>query len=198
MKDLVIDIETIYDVTMEPFLPEKKEKDKKNPREKVQFDSNFNEICCISAYDGENAKHFGLSEFEFNENKMLEEFWKYVQNFDRFITFNGNSFDIPFLYKRSFINRVVPSVFISTKKYYLENHIDIRMILANWDNYANGSLDLYCKIMLKRSDKEDIDGSKVQLFWDSKKYEEIYKYCEQDCINTWELYQLMKNYYQGV
>ena len=213
MNKLVLDIETIKDDSMVPFIPEKKPSDKKEPWEKVQFDSNYNKICCISLFDGTFekkdetkdviielpvAKHFGLSEFDFDEKKLLDAFWMYVVNVEKFITFNGLEFDIPYLYKRSLLQRSQPSVWISLKKYYVENHIDVRAILGNWSTSASGNLDLYCKIMLGKSCKNNMDGSEVQKYWNEKRYEEIYKYCDNDCIYLWEIYQKMMGYYSGI
>jgi DNA polymerase elongation subunit (family B) len=35
------------------------------------------------------------------ESEMLESFWQGIQNYDEIITFNGRSFDIPYIIARS-------------------------------------------------------------------------------------------------
>ncbi|PIT89454.1 MAG: hypothetical protein COU27_00240, partial [Candidatus Levybacteria bacterium CG10_big_fil_rev_8_21_14_0_10_36_7] len=44
------------------------------------------------------------------EKEMLESFWQGVKNYKEFVSFNGRSFDVPFLLLRSAINKVKPSI----------------------------------------------------------------------------------------
>jgi len=53
------------------------------------------EVKAIETKDG-NFKFKPMKESE-----MLESFWQGVQNYDEIVTFNGRSFDIPFIIARS-------------------------------------------------------------------------------------------------
>ena len=44
-----------------------------------------------------------------SEKEVLKEFWETAQLYDQFITFNGRSFDGPYMMIRSAINKIKPS-----------------------------------------------------------------------------------------
>jgi DNA polymerase elongation subunit (family B) len=84
-----------------------------------------------------------------NEKKILEDFWKEMAHRDpvKFITFNGYGFDIPFIYVRSRITKVRPTVKISTYKYGMEenNHFDCMLALSHYGIFPWVSLEVLCK-----------------------------------------------------
>ena len=84
-----------------------------------------------------------------NEKKILEDFWKEIASRYplKVITFNGYKFDIPFIYVRSRINKVRPTVKISTYKYGMEssNHFDCMLALSHIDAFPWVSLEILCK-----------------------------------------------------
>ena len=194
MHQLAIDIEIIQDPEATSFLPEKGPRDRKEPYEKHKYDPNFNKICCIGGFDGQEGRNY----FEMSEKKLLESFWEDVKDTQRFITFNGCSFDVPFLYRRSWFHRVKPTSWISLVRYRIENHIDIYMILNNWDSHAHGGMNLYSNLVLHEDCKRDLDGSQVQEFWDAGRYKEVCDYCVGDCKALWEIYQSMIGFYPGL
>ena len=130
-----------------------------------------------------------------SEKKLLQDAWEVLAEFDHFTSFNGISFDVPILLMRSAIHRVRPSVTISTKKYTISNHTDSRMVLGNWDKFAKGNLDFYCRLLLGESGKDEFDGSVMQEMFDLEMFEEIGQYCESDCVKTYKLYEIITNYY---
>lgn len=84
-----------------------------------------------------------------NEKKILEDFWKEIANRNplRVVTFNGYNFDIPFIYVRSRINKVRPTVEICTYKYRMEksNHFDCMLALSHLSAFPWVSLEILCK-----------------------------------------------------
>lgn len=85
-----------------------------------------------------------------NEKRILEDFWKEMVSRDplKVITFNGYGFDIPFIYVRSRINKVRPTVEISTYKYGMEksNHFDCMLALSHLGAFKWVSLEILCKV----------------------------------------------------
>lgn len=193
-----LDIEIIQDPKAIQFIPDKKPSERTDPWEKLKFDSNFNMVCCWATWDGEQA-YSGLLNIDGTEAEILDSlWWDTLHRYEQVITYNGLTFDIPFIIKRSWYNNIQPSKRLNLKRYQTPdrttNHIDLRAILSNWDNNARGSLDLYANLKLGAG-KTGIDGSMVQAMWDEGKYEEIRQYCIGDCKLTFELYQSMKGFY---
>lgn len=64
-----------------------------------------------------------------SEDELLEDWWDGARDYDTFVTFNGRSFTIPFLYHRSAIKRRRPSVEIARERYPIKQtmpyHIDL-------------------------------------------------------------------------
>lgn len=130
-----------------------------------------------------------------SEKKLLQDAWEVLSEFDHFTTFNGNSFDIPILLMRSAIHRARPSVSISTKRYTISNHTDCRMVLGNWDNYAKGNLNFYCRLLLGETSSGEFGGADIQELWNLELYDDIIEHCLDDCRLTYKLYDVITNYY---
>ena len=106
----------------------------------------FSKIIVIGTMElGKDPKQFSGED----EKKILKDFWKEMANRDslKVITFNGYKFDIPFIYVRSRINKVRPTVKISTYKYGMEtsNHFDCMLALSHIDAFQWVSLEILCK-----------------------------------------------------
>lgn len=200
MRSIAIDIETMWDNSKDIYVPEKQPKDKKDPKEKLAYNSLFNQILCIGYKQHDEKGCFSQDSFDFNEGLMLKAFWKYICEFnpDKIITFNGLVFDIPTLYMRSWLHNVYPSIWIDQRRYYVTNHVDVRAILTNWDNYAIGSMDMFYQIKFGKSCKTIMDGSKVAEYWMHGQYETVCNYCIDDCESLWDLYMSMEGYFNNV
>ena len=211
MKTIVFDLETIGNKSIVKHLPPVEPDSRlKNP-EKIADNIKAKEIkqiselglnpttcqiCIFGWHDGKESGHILLKEeTKEAEQELLQEAWEILSEAERFVTFNGIDFDVPVLKFRSLANRIRPAIQISTRKYVIENHYDLRAILGNWNSYASGTLDYYSKILLGKSAKNDMDGSMVQDTWDMQLYEDLGKYAEEDCEVTFGIYQLLTKYY---
>jgi len=212
MRSIIMDIETIANPAILPFLPPVEAKGTLKDPEKIAadiaekkqkqietlgLDKTTSLICCVTTLDVDEGEpqSIMLNPDTLDEKALLEKFWEVVHPYERYVTFNGNSFDIPVLTFRSMINRVQPSVQISTQKYRITNHIDVRAILGNWDTYAKGTLDFYSKIILGESKADDVDGSFIQSLWDCACFEEIAEYNRKECLSLREIYKRMVGFY---
>ena len=74
------------------------------------YDQWTNDITVIGIYDGQTVQSFV-------NGKNLEQFETAIAKYDLVITFNGSSFDLPFI-RRSFPGISLP-----------EGHIDLRFVL---------------------------------------------------------------------
>lgn len=200
---VVLDFETIRDPKAVPFIPEKGPRDRTDPAEKLAFDSNYIMPCVAGFCTATDAWSIGLDDFadvngQCPEYWLIEAVWDELAKFDTVVTFNGFSFDVPLLLKRSWFHGIKPTKIISTRKYAVENHIDVRMVLGNWDSYARGNLDLYAALKFGERKTDGVDGSKVQGLWDAKEYRKIHEYCKDDCRLTWKLFESLKGFYLHV
>ena len=163
---------------------------------KAGLNPHENMICLFTWHDGDNTGHVVLEGANAKaEAKLLEETWEVLSKFDHFITFNGIEFDVPILNLHSLFRGIRPAVNISTKKYNITNHTDLRAVLGRWDKFAPGNLDFYLRRCLGRKKPDDISGSFVQHYWDIGLVEDIVKYGEQDAVDTYDLYQYAKQFY---
>lgn len=214
MKIVAFDLETIanparYD-SLPPVEPSAKLKDPEKIKadieekklaqiESMGADKWLNMICVASFRDLESEKTVSLVlDKEMDEKTLLEQIWRTLWPYDRFITFNGMEFDVPVLQAHSCLYRVPISKDISIRKYYVENHIDLRMILTGWDKYGKGTFDFFCKILLGKGKPDHIDGSYVQHYWDCGMVDEIVAYCEDDVKNLDLLYKRVRGYFPGL
>jgi hypothetical protein len=212
MKQILFDIETIANPAIIPLLPPVEAKGnltdpvkiaadiaekKQKQTETLGLDKTTCLICCVTTLDVDEGEPQSiiLNPDTLDEKALLEEFWEVVHPYSKFVTFNGNGFDVPVLTFRSMINRVQPSVQISTQKYRISNHIDVRAILGNWDTHAKGTLDFYSKIILGESKADDVDGSFVQAMFDVGAYDEIKAYNQAECQSLKAIYERLKGYY---
>jgi predicted PolB exonuclease-like 3'-5' exonuclease len=193
----VLDFETIRCPKAMPFIPEKGPRDRTDPAEKLAFDPNYIQPCVAGFCADGQCWSIGQNDFDTDpERQLLLAVWDILETTDIIVTFNGWSFDLPLLLRRSWYHGIMPTKQISMKKYDIGgNHIDVRMVLGNWDSYARGNLDLYANLKLGARKTDGIDGSQVQGLWDRGEFAKVHEYCRQDCKITWDLYESLKGYY---
>ncbi len=201
---IALDLETIPDKTMIPFLPEVKPngslkdeakiaadiaKKKAKQLEEMGLNPLTNIICCAGWCDEEGTGHIILKD-EQSEKGLLEEFWEKVSTYDHFVTFNGRNFDMRCILLHCMDHGVRPSTDIDTGRYNRGNHTDLRLILSGDNQFAAGKLDFYAQKFLKDKKTEGIDGKLVQEYWAIGAKGMIAEYCEQDCKLTYDLYKM--------
>lgn len=134
--------------------------------------------------------------FHLDERRTLRAFWKLLKDFrpDRDVIIGHNiiSFDLPFLYKRSVINRVNPSVELCFARYRSRPLFDIMCEWNKWDMKKFISLDELARILGLESSKCDgIDGAHVYDRFCEGCHQEIADYCMRDVRVTREIYYRM-------
>ena len=208
MKTIAFDIETIADPAMIEFLPEvspdsrlkdagKIEADiaakKKKQIAEMGLDPMTSIICCIgwATTDADGKPMAGSILLKNNDEKeLLFTWWDYCANgFDQFVSFNGRAFDLRHILLHGMAHGVRPSVNIDKGRYNKGNHVDMRLVLAGEDKFAHGKLGYFSQKFLGRSSKDGgLEGSKVQEYWDMALYDDIAKYCQEDCRDTYDLW----------
>ncbi|MDX1583773.1 MAG: ribonuclease H-like domain-containing protein [Thermoanaerobaculia bacterium] len=128
-----------------------------------------------------------------SEKQILEKFWEFFDQNDRFITFNGRQFDGPFLMIRSAIHQVRPKRDLVGRRYQFHPNCDLREALnfmgTVYSRQMRFNLDLACKTFgIESSKSESVDGRAVETMYRAGKYREIADYCLEDVRATAELY----------
>ncbi len=143
-----------------------------SPRcEKRSDDGSFEEIACPEAV-------------------MLEEFWSVLGKFDRVISFNGRSFDGPFLAVRSAIHGLRPSKNLSGYRYSVREHVDLLEVLTFMGAVQpRPSLHAACTAFGVPSPKSaDMHGYAVAEAYHAGRLPEILAYCRRDVEATAALF----------
>lgn len=206
--EAAFNIETVPDVQrlkkVPPVHPDRNLKDPEKIRKNLEakktrqiedasVDFRFGKIICVAFYGNLNDDADESEEviFDKNERRLLEKFWNLAKHFERFITFNGLEFDIPFILTRSWLMCVKPSVNIDSSRHRIKNHFDIRMALCNWDRFASGTLADYAQLKLD-VEVSPITGAEINDLYRAGEFELIKEHCQTHAILIWRLYQSMK------
>ncbi len=135
-----------------------------------------------------------------SEKDMLEQFWEGAKKYDTFVTFNGRSFDIPFILVRSTIHQIKPTKNLMSNRYLNSQfsnakHIDLLDQLTFYGAVRQkGSLHLWTRAFGIDSPKEDINGDQVAPFFKKGKCLDIARYNGRDILATKDLYLRWRDY----
>ncbi len=189
----------------------------KDLKDGLGFSPLTGEIVAIGVYDTEKNKgvvyyqspdietqEYRQENFIFKsitETEMLKNFWQGASKYQEFISFNGRSFDAPFLMLRSAVHEIRPTVNLMARRYLSSyqqeiRHVDLMDQLTFYGAVRRrGNLHLYCQTFGIKSPKDrGITGDDVQRLFQEKKYQEIAEYNSWDLIATFELYQKWLKY----
>jgi 3'-5' exonuclease len=125
-----------------------------------------------------------------DEPAILQHFWETIRRYDRFITFNGRTFDCPFILLRSAINGIRATRNLMPYRYGITEHCDLLEQLTFYGATRKFNLDFYCKAFGIRSPKsEGITGLDLAPLYEAGRFFDIARYCLGDVIATAALYQ---------
>lgn len=151
----------------------------------TSFQGEFGRIFCIG-YAVNNQPAECLSG---DEGKMLEDFWQIAQDASLFIGHNILDFDFRFIYKRSVILGVKPSLDLSFARYRNSPIFDTMKEWDKWSNHAVSLHQLSIVLGVGSPKEEGIDGSKVYDHFLAGKTDKIIEYCKRDVEATRKVYQ---------
>jgi len=108
------------------------------------LDSYYGHITTIALYDGRDI-------FWYINGRNLDDFAADIQKYQVLVTYNGKTFDIPFI--QSYLRIKLPQA-----------HIDLRYVLASL-GYKGGLKRCERALGVGRTDLEGIDGAFAPLLW---------------------------------
>ncbi len=127
------------------------------------------------------------------EKDIIERFWQNVKDAEQIVTFNGRTFDCPFILVRSAYYKLRPTVDLLPGRYN-GFHIDLLDHLTFFGATRKYNLDIWCRFFGIRSPKEDMSGSQVGELFRKGKYLDIARYCIRDVFATKQLFEYWENY----
>jgi predicted PolB exonuclease-like 3'-5' exonuclease len=157
------------------------------------------QIVCLVCYQKSRDDYLVLNaDDEETEYRLLQDAWEYIRrcslNHVPVASFNGKSFDIPVMVRRSMILDVAISPELIDdllRKYDARHHIDLMEVLALRNPFSGKpeyhSLNYYLKRFGLPEKLTGWDGSKVYPAWLEGRYSEIAEYCKQDVASSAEL-----------
>lgn len=129
------------------------------------------------------------------EQELLQWFWENIRHYEQFITFNGRSFDCPFLMLRSAVLGVKPIRNLIPYRYDSSIHCDLLEQLTFYGAVRKFNLDFYCKAFQIKSPKsEGITGLDLGPLFRERRFREIAAYCLGDIQATAELFRRWNEY----
>lgn len=129
-----------------------------------------------------------------SEAEILQRFWEVVNKYEGIITFNGRTFDAPFLIIRSAVHKIKPTRNLLPNR-YSDEHIDLLDRLTFYGAMKRRfNLDTWCKTFGIPTPKDDINGYMVSDMFKSGKVEDIARYCVKDLKATKELFFVWQEY----
>jgi len=225
-KKLVFDIETIGQdfkeldkITQEYLLHyAESEEEEEETKERLGFYPLTGEIVVIGVLNPDTGQggvfaqpgkaknppeiiEEGVTAFWGNEKEILEKFWEAVRLYDYFISFNGRSFDVPFLMIRSAIQKVKPTKNLLSNRYLGSQvsgakHVDLLDQLTFYGAFRRKfNLHMWTKAFGIESPKEGgVTGDDVTRLFTKGEAETIVRYNLRDLRSTASLYEKWETY----
>ncbi len=129
------------------------------------------------------------------EEDILKTFWQYAGKVEKFISFNGRNFDIPFLMLRSAVLKIKPSVNFIGSRFNTSKHIDLLEQFTFYGLIKKFNLDFYCQAFGIESPKsKGVSGMEVKQLYEAGRIKEIAVYCGQDIRATYRLFKIWDEY----
>jgi DNA polymerase elongation subunit (family B) len=134
--------------------------------------------------------------FTDNEPETLRDFWELMRTFrpclDRIVGHNIYNFDLPFIYKRSVVCGVRPSIELNFARYRNQPIYDTMCEWEKWNLRHTISLDRLARVLGLESPKTDeCDGSRIAELFARGEHKTIRDYCLKDVIATRRIYRRM-------
>lgn len=129
------------------------------------------------------------------EAEMLRIFWKYAEQSELVVSFNGRGFDVPFLNLRSAILGVKPTRNLMGYRYDTKNHVDLLEMFSYYGAFKRFNLDFYCHgFGVESSKAKGVTGMDVKELYEKGEILRVAEYCVDDIIATYELYKIWREY----
>jgi hypothetical protein len=206
VRRIFVDIETLPpDKDVSALAPEEVSACSDDEYRRLALDGDFGRVLTVGVIveQGDQIIHRGLlgrerqtMMFHLDEARTLRGFWRLLRGFnvrrDQIVGHNLFDFDLPFLYKRSVIQRVRPAVELPFTRYRSQPIFDTMHQWNKWSPRKFVSLDRLAKVLgLESSKSRGIDGARVYDKFCEGCHQEIADYCMRDVELVRKIYYRM-------
>jgi hypothetical protein len=128
-----------------------------------------------------------------SEPELLEAFWALAAHAEVVVTYNGRTFDVPFLVARSLVHGLGARVDLLGNPYALRPHLDLYRVLTQGRSLGPTTLDMVCWALGITSPKDEMDGSQVGPAYARGEIELIASYNRKDVVATSTVYRRVRD-----
>lgn len=195
------------------FTEDVKQQKRESVQSKLSLSPFTASIISLAVYDVErktgavyfvsdtSGESFSVDAFTFKqrtEREILEDFWEGAKSYDTFVTFNGRTFVLPFLYHRSVMNAVKPTVDIARQRFLSKQsrpyHVDLLDELSFYGGMAHRpSLQLLCGAY-KIENTSLLGGEEIEEAFSDGRFRYIAEKNMGDVQAIHKLYEKWKEY----
>jgi len=171
---------------------------------KTSLSGEFGRVLCIGLVIDEDSREkrtvLGWDDtakrFTSDEVRTLREWWDLLKDFDPsadlLIGHNILNFDLRFIYQRSVVNKIRPTVDLNFRRYQSYPIFDTMHEWTKWNTQESISLDRLALVLgLQSSKTDEISGDKVYDHYLKGNHLLICGYCLADVVLTREIYYRM-------
>ncbi len=154
-------------------------------------DTNKGQVLFQGPGDSAGQSEDGSVEFiPCDEKEILIAFWKSIVRYPQFITFNGRTFDCPFLMLRSALLGIKTTRNLMGYRYDSREHCDLLEQFTFYGAVRKFNLDFFCKgFGIKSPKSAGITGLDLGELFAQGKFRTIAEYCMNDVRATAELFR---------
>jgi len=169
---------------------------------KTSLSGEFGRVLCIGVIVEDDGKEMravlgwddNAKKFTGDEPGILTAWWDLLRSFDPasdlIIGHNILNFDLKFIYQRSVVDGIKPSVNLSFRRYSSQPIFDTMHEWTKWNTQEGISLDRLALVFGLRSSKTDeISGDKVYDHFLKGNHQQIFGYCLADVVLTREIFR---------
>jgi 3'-5' exonuclease len=134
-------------------------------------------------------------QYHLNEARTLRAFWNLVADFnpsrDLFIGHNILDFDLPFIYKRSIIHQIKPTIHLPFRRFQCQPIFDTMWEWSCW-RHRISLHDLAQALAVPSPKAAGVTGDNVYDLYQQGQHEEIAQYCLRDVLCVREVFHRLR------
>lgn len=153
---------------------------------KFGLDRNTGQLAALGWWTEEDGLLAGTCQEDGDEKRLLAEFWRVAQ-YRMIITFNGRSFDLPFMLQRSLYLRVPCPVSMELSPYRSGgDNVDLFLRLTYGDKAGicmRQTLGAFCRRLGIPHD-DTLKGADIQGYVDAGEWDRVLAHVRDDVMST--------------